>query len=78
MVKPAIFIDFYIQAILGQKLLKIAIVHCAIGKLEKFQVHILSYTASYYGFQKSPYRDRKLPQHERDYKILKPINIIGF
>ena len=34
-------------------------------KLEKFQVHILSYTASYYGFQKSPYRDRKLPQHER-------------
>ena len=38
MVKPAIFIDFYIQAILGQKLLKIAIVHCAIGKLENNQV----------------------------------------
>ena len=47
-------------------------------KLEKFQVHILSYTVSYYGFQKSPYRDGKLPQHERDYTKTHYIKIIHF
>ena len=33
-----IFIAFYIQTVNGKKLLKMTIVHCAMGKLENHQV----------------------------------------